>query len=98
MARTINIDAKLAAKGEVTREPITVTFRGRDWNFAPSMPAALPEVAAEGKVMTALRMLLDPADRAAFDDLNVTIDEVGVLFEALGEIYGASVGESLASD
>lgn len=98
MTRKINIDEKLAAKGEITREPIVVTFRGRDWTFVPSMPAALPEVASEGKVMSAIMMVLDPAERDDFNDLGVTIDEVAVLFEALAEIYGSNVGESSASD
>lgn len=98
MTRKINLDEKLAAKGEITKEPIVVTFRGQDWTFRPSMPAALPEVAAEGKIMSALMMVLEPDQREAFTDLGVSIDEVGVLFESLAEVYGATVGELSASD
>jgi len=98
MTRKINLDEKLAAKGETTREPVVITFRGTDWNFSSSMPAALPEVAAEGKIMSALLMVLDPEQHEAFNKLNVTIDEVGVLFEVLAEVYGTTPGESSASD
>lgn len=98
MTRTIDIDAKIAARGEVNNDPIVVTFRGRDWNFLASMPAALPETAAEGKLMAALLMVLDPAQHEAFKATNITIDEVTVLFENLMPIYGSSVGESLASE
>jgi len=98
MTRKIDIDAKLAAKGETVKEPIVVTFRGRDWNFTPSLPAALPEVAAEGKLMAALLMVLDKSEHDDFRELNITIDEVTVLFENLMPIYGSSVGESSASE
>jgi hypothetical protein len=98
MTRKINLDERLAAKGEVTKEPVVITFRGSDWKFSPSMPAALPEVAAEGKIMSALLMVLDPAQKEDFNNLNVTIDEVGVLFEVLAEVYGTTPGESSASD
>jgi len=98
MARTINLDAKLAAKGEVTREPITVTFRGSDWNFSPSMPAELPELAGEGKIVGAILLALDAEQRDAFRDLGVTVEEVGALIEALAEAYGVTPGESSASE
>lgn len=98
MTRKINLDEKLAAKGETNKEPIIITFRGKEWTFKPSMPAALPEVAAEGKINSALLMVLDPAERDAFNDLGVTIDEVGALFEVLAEVYGTTAGELSASD
>jgi len=98
MTRKVDLDVKLAARGEITREPVIVTFRGTEWTFKPSLPAAVLEVAAEGKVMSALLLVLEPSQHADFKKLDITVDEIAVMYESLIEIYGVSLGESSASD
>jgi hypothetical protein len=98
MSRVINIDEKLAAKAEINHEPIEVTFRGQKWYFSPSMPAQLPEYLADGKVVQGLTLALSKEQREEFADLAVTVDEVNALVESLAGVYGATEGESEASE
>ena len=98
MARTIDIDQKLAAKGELNREPVVVTFRGQQWTFASAMPIEIGELISDGKVVDALLLALDPQQHDAFRALGITIPEAGALVEGLAEIYGVAPGESPASE
>jgi hypothetical protein len=98
MTRKVNIDQRLAAKSEINREPVEVVFRDRTWSFAPSLPAQLPELMAEGKIVAGLLLALAPEQRDDFSQLAVTMDEVGAIVEVLAEIYGTTPGESTASE
>lgn len=94
MSRVINIDEKLAARETVEKEPAVIKFRGRDWTFNTSMPAELPEVLADGKIVTALLLALNADQRDDFRALNISIDEAQIILEAFGEIFGVAGPES----
>jgi hypothetical protein len=98
MARIINVDEKLAAKGDVEEEPVQVIFRGRTWDFAPSMPAQLPELLAEGKIVRSVLLALEPSQREDFEDLGISVNELSSIVDALIAGYGSSEGESEASE
>ena len=98
MTRKVNIDQRIAAKGELNSEPIEVFFRDRAWTFSPSLPAQMPELMAEGKIVPGLLLALAQDERDDFAALGVTMDEVSAIIEALAEIYGTSPGESTASE
>jgi hypothetical protein len=94
MSRVFNIDEKLAARVETTKEPVTVTFRGRDWEFVPSMPADLPELATNNKLIPAIYLCVVPEQRDDFRDLAISVPEAAALIEAIGAMYGVTSGES----
>jgi hypothetical protein len=98
MARAINIDERIAAKGEASREPVIVTFRGREWTFAPSMPVELGEMIAEGKIIAGILLALDKNQHDDFRALGMTTDELAVFIQGIAEIYGVTPGESQASE
>jgi hypothetical protein len=94
MSRVINIDEKLAARSTVEREPVQITFRGRNWTFLSAMPAELPELLADGKIVASLLLAIEPDQREDFRGLNLNIDEAQVILEAFGDIFGVSGPES----
>jgi hypothetical protein len=98
MSRKINLDEKLAAKSEINKEPVEILFRDETWIFSPSLPAQLPELLSDGKIIPGLVLALNPDQREAFSNLGVTMDEVGALIEVLAECYGTTAGESQASE
>jgi hypothetical protein len=98
MARIINIDEKLAAKGEIKNEPVQLVFRGKTWNFSAGMPAQMPELLSEGKIVRSVLLALDAEQRSDFEDLGITIDEVAAIVDSLASAYGSSEGESEASE
>jgi hypothetical protein len=94
----INIDEQLAARKDLKKDPIEMTFRGQKWTFSPSMPAQMPELFSDGKIVGALLLCLKSTQRTKFEKLGVTLDEVSVIVTELANIYGSSEGESEASD
>lgn len=97
MARKLDIDQKLAAKGELDKEPLEVTFRGREWTFAADLTLDVGDAITDGRIMDALLLMLDDAQHADFRKLGITIPEANVLLGSLAEAYGVVVGESPAS-
>lgn len=98
MARVFDIDEKLAARGETQKENVTVKFRGRDWEFVPSMPADIPELAANNKLISAIYLCVIPEQRDDFRGLGISVPEAAALIEAIGAMYGVASGESSASE
>jgi len=98
MSRKINLDKQLAAKSEINKEPVEILFRGEKWNFSPGLPAQVPELLAEGKVLSALIIGLNESQREKFSNLGVTMDEVTAIFDVLAKCYGTTTGESEASE
>jgi len=94
----INIDEQLAAKTDIKKDPIEMVFRKQKWTFSPSMPAQMPELFGEGKIVQALLLCLKSTQRTKFESLGVTLDEVSVIVTELAKIYGTDEGESEASD
>lgn len=97
MARKVDIDQKLAAKGQLDKEPVEVTFRGRDWTFAPDLALEVGDAITDGRIMDALLLILDESQHADFRKLGITVQEANVLLSSLAEAYGVVVGESEAS-
>jgi hypothetical protein len=94
----INIDEQLAAKTDMKKDPIEMVFRKKKWTFSPSMPAQMPELFGEGKIVQALLLCLNARQRKQFEELGVTLDEVSVIVTELAKLYGAEEGESEASE
>jgi hypothetical protein len=85
-----------AARAEVSGDPVVVTVGGKDWTLLGRPTLALSDALDKGDTVGAVRRLLGDQ----FDEFAevATIDDIQHLFEGWEVLYGATVGESEASD
>lgn len=93
--RQINLDKARAARREAAREPVVLTFGGKDHELPVELPVDYALCAQEGNLRGAINALL--GDSAATFVADATMDDLTSLIEMVNQEYGVAQGEVPAS-
>lgn len=96
--RVLDLDKARAARAEAAGEAPVVVFAGREYVLPVEVPADFA-FAMEGRNLhDAIRALfLTPEDADSFFASKPTLEDLGALADGIGEMYGLSAPESVAS-
>jgi len=93
--RIIDMDAARKARSEAKGVKPTVKFGGKVFELPLELPFEVAEAATSSNtnsMFEAIKVLVGTDQWKQFQDLGISIDDVGFLLENIAEIYGVDQG------